>query len=698
MGGIYAREAGEPEAVWKAIYHHYLPIGGRSRRRAPTAGALGAARVTWARCRSPTSSTRSSGCSWRASGRPDRAIRSACAGRRTASCAFCSTPRRSTGAARSARRSAQLLAQARARAIDASDARRGVLDGPATTFLASACSSCFEQRGARSAQRARGARSRATAADRVGRPTCEREPARRCRSSPSRSRSGSSRRRSSACATSRASSTARIRRARAAALRAQRPEGTGRESRCSTSSTSAARRSSAAVATGARLPRRLSSKPSSFEPAVARFFNEVFVMTDDRDAAAGAAAADETTRAADSTARRYFRNRRTGVLTLMATRNAKKSGKSGKTAKSQQARLFLRQAARPTAIARCAICSAARAPGLAEMTNAGLPVPPGFTISTDASARSTTRTRASCRRRSSRRCWRISRSSRRRPARSSGRPTNPLLVSVRSGAKFSMPGMMDTILNLGLNDVDRRGPQGADDERPVRVRQLPPLHPDVRQRRARDSEGRLRARARGRQEGARASSRTPTSTRRRCATWSTRYKKVVQKQDRSKDFPQDPLEQLRGARDAVFRSWQNPRAKEYRRIYDIPDHIGTAVNVQAMVFGNTGDRSGTGVGFTRNPATGAKEFYGEFLINAQGEDVVAGIRTPQPIAELEKVMPKAYKQLRDDHDAAREALQGRPGLRVHDPGRQAVHAADAQRQAHRLRRGRDRDRPGRPRS
>ena len=101
------------------------------------------------------------------------------------------------------------------------------------------------------------------------------------------------------------------------------------------------------------------------------------------------------------------------------------------------------------------------------------------------------------------------------------------------------------------------------------------------------------------------------------------------------------------ARDAVFRSWMNPRAQEYRRIYDIPDHIGTAVNVQMMVFGNTGDRSGTGVGFTRNPATGTKEFYGEFLINAQGEDVVAGIRTPQPIRELEQVMPKAYKQLRE---------------------------------------------------
>ncbi len=134
-------------------------------------------------------------------------------------------------------------------------------------------------------------------------------------------------------------------------------------------------------------------------------------------------------------------------------------------------------------------------------------------------------------------------------------------------------------------------------------------------------------------------------TKPRCGRWSTRYKNVV-KAKTKKDFPQDPLAQLRGARDAVFRSWQNPRAKEYRRIYEIPDHIGTAVNVQAMVFGNTGDRSATGVGFTRNPATGAKEFFGEFLVNAQGEDVVAGIRTPLPINELESVMPHAYKQLR----------------------------------------------------
>ena len=172
-----------------------------------------------------------------------------------------------------------------------------------------------------------------------------------------------------------------------------------------------------------------------------------------------------------------------------------------------------------------------------------------------------------------------------------------------------------------------------------------------------------------------------------------RYKGVVQRRT-GKSFPQDPRQQLTMSRDAVFRSWMNARAIEYRRIYDIPDHIGTAVNVQMMVFGNTGERSATGVGFTRNPATGKKEFYGEFLINAQGEDVVSGVRTPQPIVELEQVLPKAYKQLREITTQARAALQGRAGFRVHHPGRTPVHAADAQRQAHRLRRGDDCHRPG----
>src|SRR5690349_8679011 len=124
------------------------------------------------------------------------------------------------------------------------------------------------------------------------------------------------------------------------------------------------------------------------------------------------------------------------------------------------------------------------------------------------------------------------------------------------------------------------------------------------------------------------------------------YKQVVKKHS-GRDFPQDPLEQLSMARDAVFRSWNNDRAKVYRRINNISDDLGTAVNVQAMVFGNLGETSGTGVGFTRNPATGVKEFYGEFLMNAQGEDVVAGIRTPIHISELHKQMPQVYDQLRD---------------------------------------------------
>src|SRR5262249_17520706 len=124
------------------------------------------------------------------------------------------------------------------------------------------------------------------------------------------------------------------------------------------------------------------------------------------------------------------------------------------------------------------------------------------------------------------------------------------------------------------------------------------------------------------------------------------YKKLVQKKT-GKPFPQDAMKQLEGARDAVFRSWFNDRAKYYRKMNQIPDNLGTAVNVQAMVFGNLGETSATGVGFTRNPATGEKVFYGEFLENAQGEDVVAGIRTPHPISELEKWNPDVYKQLHD---------------------------------------------------
>ena len=280
---------------------------------------------------------------------------------------------------------------------------------------------------------------------------------------------------------------------------------------------------------------------------------------------------------------------------------------------------------------------------LAEMTNAGLPVPPGFTISTEACRvyfEQGQKIPASLDQEMLAQLKRLETVAK----ASFGSPKNPLLVSVRSGAKFSMPGMMDTILNLGLNDVTvealkartSNGRFAYDSYR----RFIQMFGNVVLEISKEEFEHELAAikKERGVKED-------PELNETALRDLVDRFKRVVRAKA-GRDFPQAPLEQLRLSRDAVFRSWQNPRAKEYRRIYEIPDSIGTAVNVQTMVFGNTGDRSGTGVGFTRNPATGAKEFYGEFLINAQGEDVVAGIRTPRPIGELESVMPHAYKQLR----------------------------------------------------
>jgi len=280
---------------------------------------------------------------------------------------------------------------------------------------------------------------------------------------------------------------------------------------------------------------------------------------------------------------------------------------------------------------------------LAEMTNAGLPVPSGFTISTAA-------------------CTIYYREGRRIPksiddemianlrklektsGAQFGSTTNPLLVSVRSGSKFSMPGMMDTILNLGLNDetveaLKRRTANGrfAYDSYRRFIQMFGAVVLEIPKD---EFEHELHA-----VKEAAGVTQDPDLSEEALREVVVRFKRVVKSQS-GRSFPEDPLAQLRLARDAVFRSWMNPRAQEYRRIYHIPDHIGTAVNVQMMVFGNTGDRSATGVGFTRNPATGAKEFYGEFLVNAQGEDVVAGIRTPRPITELEQVMPAAFKQLR----------------------------------------------------
>jgi pyruvate,orthophosphate dikinase len=282
--------------------------------------------------------------------------------------------------------------------------------------------------------------------------------------------------------------------------------------------------------------------------------------------------------------------------------------------------------------------------GLAEMTNAGLPVPPGFTISTDVCTlyyKEQGKIPASIDRDIAENLKKLEKAA----GASMGSDDNPLLVSVRSGAKFSMPGMMDTILNLGLNDtavegLKRRTQNGrfAFDSYRRFIQMFGSVVLEIPKATfEHEFEGVKKARQ------AKLDTNLDEGALRDVVG---RYKQVVL-QHTGQAFPQDPADQLKMARDAVFRSWMNPRACEYRRIYDIPDHIGTAVNVQMMVFGNTGDRSGTGVGFTRNPATGKKEFFGEFLINAQGEDVVAGIRTPQPIAQLEQVMPKAYKQLRD---------------------------------------------------
>jgi pyruvate, orthophosphate dikinase len=282
--------------------------------------------------------------------------------------------------------------------------------------------------------------------------------------------------------------------------------------------------------------------------------------------------------------------------------------------------------------------------GLAEMTNAGLPVPPGFTISTEVCTiyyEQKAKIPPAIDKEIAEDVKKLEKAA----GATLGSTENPLLVSVRSGAKFSMPGMMDTILNLGLNDDAAEGLKAKTSNGRFAYdsyRRFIQMFGNVVLEIPKDAfEHEFDAIKKS--SGAKQDTDLDEKALRQVVD---RYKKVVR--DRSKrDFPQDPNEQLKMSRDAVFRSWMNPRAIEYRRIYDIPDHIGTAVNVQMMVFGNTGDRSGTGVGFTRNPATGAKEFYGEFLINAQGEDVVAGIRTPQPIGELEQVMPKAYKQLRE---------------------------------------------------
>ena len=281
--------------------------------------------------------------------------------------------------------------------------------------------------------------------------------------------------------------------------------------------------------------------------------------------------------------------------------------------------------------------------GLAEMTNAGLPVPPGFTIQTEA-CREYMKTGTSSKE-VERQMDEALAKLEALQGQKLGTGENPLLVSVRSGSKFSMPGMMDTILNLGLNDksveaLARRwnNPRFAADSYRRLIQMFGNVVLDIEK-----SEFEEVFDAKKKQKKTKLDTGLDAKALQEVIA---EYKKVVKKHAK-RDFPQDPREQLVMARDAVFRSWQNERAKVYRRINNIDDMLGTAVNVQWMVYGNLGDSSGTGVGFTRNPAIGTKEFYGEFLMNAQGEDVVSGVRTPVPILELQKVMPAVYDQLRE---------------------------------------------------
>jgi pyruvate,orthophosphate dikinase len=280
--------------------------------------------------------------------------------------------------------------------------------------------------------------------------------------------------------------------------------------------------------------------------------------------------------------------------------------------------------------------------GLAEMTNAGLPVPPGFTIQTEACREYM---RGKLNPQIDKEMYAALERLEQMQGQKLGVGENPLLVSVRSGAKFSMPGMMDTILNLGLNDqaveaLAKRSnnPRFAYDSYRRLIQMFGDVVLDIPKKKFEHIFDSVKAAAKVKYDY----QLQPEALKKIIAE----YKKLV-KQETGKDFPQNPMDQLVQARDAVFRSWDNDRAKTYRRINRIDDWLGTAVNVQCMVFGNLGDNSGTGVGFTRNPATGEHAFFGEYLMNAQGEDVVSGVRTPLSISELEKAMPHIYEQLKD---------------------------------------------------
>ena len=279
---------------------------------------------------------------------------------------------------------------------------------------------------------------------------------------------------------------------------------------------------------------------------------------------------------------------------------------------------------------------------LAEMTNLGLPIPQGFTVTTEACTEYYNDGKK-INEEIQEQIFAALKKLEEMQGKKFGDNNDPLLVSVRSGARASMPGMMDTILNLGLNDVAVEGfaaktgnPRFAYDS----YRRFIQMYSDVVMEVPKSFFEKIIDELKV-EKGVHFDTELTTEDLKELVK---RFKAVYKENMKGEEFPQDPVEQLMGAVKAVFRSWDNPRAIVYRRMNDIPGDWGTAVNVQAMVFGNMGETSGTGVAFTRNPSTGEKGIYGEYLINAQGEDVVAGVRTPQPITKLAEDLPECYKE------------------------------------------------------
>ncbi len=277
--------------------------------------------------------------------------------------------------------------------------------------------------------------------------------------------------------------------------------------------------------------------------------------------------------------------------------------------------------------------------GVAEMTRTGVPVPPGFTITTEACNEYFARGRQF-----PEGLWEQTLEALKvieaQVGKKFGDPSNPLLVSVRSGARESMPGMMDTVLNLGLNKETLEGLARLTDNRRFAAdayRRFIQLFGKIVLGVDGEKFEHVMNEAKGRDR------QDTDLTADELMQIAGTFKAII-KEDTGVDFPEDPYEQLRMAITAVFNSWMGRRAVDYRRVYKIPDTLGTGVNVQTMVFGNMGNDSATGVAFTRNPATGEDELYGEYLVNAQGEDVVAGIRTPKPISKLREEMPEVYQQ------------------------------------------------------